>query len=169
MVSLYSRRRSRPTSSKGRRLSLSPIPEDESCRDWELEPAPPAPKASTQRRSSTPSFYALIDHERHLVGLPRLRRSSDLEQLALRHALTMALAQTVVHSVENLAQLQHKLGSLAVGENVQRGRSLYYMHQQALQDKDVNYHNMVGATFLECGAAMVKGEDGQLYMCQLFR
>ena len=157
---------------------LLPIPEDQSCREWQLESSPTVEKTrvvelerrSLRRDRGFESSYSLIDQERsHYPQLRQLFRSSQLERLAQRHAISMAMRREVSHSVNTLPELQEKLGSVSVGENVQRGASVSWMHEQAMTKHAINRQNILGGDFREYGVATVLGKDNLLYMCQYFR
>jgi uncharacterized protein YkwD len=159
---------------------MTTIPEDQSCREWSLvdEEAVVVPKRRlaieyakkiTRKLESFDMIYALIDNERITHHLPLLNLSEELARLAMVHATHMAQREALFHSVSTLAQLQNKLSSVLVGENVQRGPSCKSMHQTAMSDFAVNRNNILGANFTAYGVATVRANDGRLYMCQYFR
>jgi uncharacterized protein YkwD len=115
----------------------------------------------------------LINAERARLHLSPLICNETLDALAYRHAAIMAKRCDVHHSVERIDQLQHRLGHLIVGENVQRGDSVWSMHYETIWSSDihcVNRANLLSAHFGQVGSATVRSlKDGKLYCCQLFR
>jgi uncharacterized protein YkwD len=115
----------------------------------------------------------LINAERARLHLSPLICNETLDALAYRHAAIMAKRCDVHHSVERIDQLQHRLGHLIVGENVQRGDSVWSMHYETIWSNDihcVNRANLLSAHFHQVGSATVRSlKDGKLYCCQLFR
>lgn len=97
-----------------------------------------------------------------------LARSRELDEMAKHHAKKMARLEEVVHSVRSLNELGARLGTKHAGENVMRGPSIQLM-QDAVKFSDSMWGNIVNDTFMEFGMGTFKGNDGKLYMCQLFR
>ena len=142
---------------------LTPIPEDKSCREWFVA----AVNLSSDEQAER--CYALIEQERLKRNLSPLQRSDRLHKLAKDHANAMAKKTKVFHSVANLAQLQLKLDSNMVGENVQRGDDEVEMHRTCMSELEVNRSNILGHDFVEFAVAVAPGDDGKLYMVQYFR
>jgi hypothetical protein len=119
----------------------------------------------------------------------RLSRSRYLDMLARAHAAELAKrGGPLKHSVGSLEELQNKLDSLQVGENILRGTSLDEMHQMAMMttltatdDDGSNMSsnfcrcNILHSSYTEFGmgtaraSSQVDHDDERLYMVQLFR
>lgn len=116
------------------------------------------------------SNHILVNRERALNGLPQLRRCRLLDDLARFHALDMAEGSKLFHSVDGLDELKKKLGSATyAGENVQRGKSIRWMHSAMMASGKKSRDNILSKKYTEFGMGTAKGEDGKLYMTQLFR
>lgn len=140
---------------------LSPIPEEEqSCGHDFVDPL---------RAESYSTFHFLINQERTLRGRNALYRSSVLDSLALNQATRMASENRVMHSVGAIKELQTFLGSSKAGENVQRGENPLVMHEYAMVNHPVNKSNILSSCFHEFGVGVATGDDGHLYVCQVFR
>lgn len=141
--------------------SLSPIPENEICAS--------APKLSDL--SCCRDLESLVAAERARWGLAPYRRRHELDRLAKDHAKLMATMATVFHSVSDIGALKKKLSCGVVGENVQRGDSIFSMHNETMSGKHdkVNRSNILSKHFTEFGSATVPGKDGKLYCCLVFR
>jgi uncharacterized protein YkwD len=133
-------------------------------------------QAQLQPQQQLPNNHdpvTLINAERARLLLSPLVRNETLDVLAYRHAANMARKCDVHHSVERIDQLQHRLEHLIVGENVQRGDSIWSMHYETIWSNDihcVNRANLLSAHFHQVGSATVRSlKDGKLYCCQLFR
>jgi uncharacterized protein YkwD len=96
-----------------------------------------------------------------------------LDAIALAHAQSMAQRQAVVHSVNSVSELMQKLQSRHVGENVQRGASIPQIHHDSMAQTDGGSlfirRNILSTSFNEMGMATAMGNDGILYLCQVFR
>lgn len=146
---------------QSRAPSLSTIPEDESCRDWTLQQI----EFEKHRDISD-----LVQAERARLHLRPFSRRIELDCVARLHAMKMASKGQVVHSVPNVQELKRKLAANTVGENVQRGDSMFSMHYETMVGEDsINRSNILSRHFNEFGSAVVHGSDGKLYSCMLFR
>eukprot|EP00977_Amphora_coffeiformis_P014241 scaffold3946_cov177-Amphora_coffeaeformis.AAC.4 len=113
------------------------------------------------------SNHVLVNRERARYQRPPLRRSARLDALARQHAMHMADQQHVMSSVASIPQLQAKLQATLVGENTLRGDSIRSMHAEMMQDPQPR-NNMLAKGFDTFGMGTAKGEDGKLYLVQLF-
>lgn len=151
---------------------LAPIPENESC-DWSSminkhrskKHRRSSHNGGKQRGSMRLCDDHLVNQERANHNLPALKKSSFLENLANMHALALATRGRVEHSANDVQELQARLHSKCVGENVQSGASVRAMHEA---QSDVLRRNILG-NFNQFGVGTAKGTDGKIYMCQLFR
>mmetsp|Transcript_13694 Transcript_13694/g.30025 ORF Transcript_13694/g.30025 Transcript_13694/m.30025 type:complete len:193 (+) Transcript_13694:115-693(+) len=115
------------------------------------------------------SGHVLINHTREQMGRSCLRRSRALDKQCQNHAQVMAAQQKVFHSVQSIQELKALVQSQHAGENIQVGACVKEIHRVAVQKKTSAYKNMMCRDFVEFGMATVKGDNGKLYMVQLFR
>lgn len=116
------------------------------------------------------SNHVLVNRERTIRGLVALRRVRRLDQLARKHAESMAQSQNVQPSVATVAQLKEKLQADRVGENTVRGDNIRDIHNQ-MMTKSRQRHcrgNLLAPAFDSFGMGTAMGADGKLYLVQLF-
>jgi uncharacterized protein YkwD len=113
--------------------------------------------------------YSLMNRERNAQGLDDLHRCKHLDSLAMSHVNLIAERGMLGHSVDSLSALQEKLNSNIVGENIQCGQNENEMHLLALQAGTSSRHNIMRPSYKQVGVGTAMGEDGMLYMVQLFR
>jgi uncharacterized protein YkwD len=127
---------------------------------------------SPQTKKARLQVYGHVNTERvksHRLLKP-LQRCGFLETLATLHVLLMSKSGTVYHSCDDLVELRSILHSNRVGENVRRGRTLKELHVGAMTSTDKgSKRNILSSRYTEMGAAVSKGADGKIYLCQLFR
>jgi hypothetical protein len=103
------------------------------------------------------SNHILINQERMKRGLRPLSRNSTMDELARDHANKMAASK-------GCSAVQ----TTFVG-NVLRGESIRSIHKITMQHKDGRErYNILNPYFQDFGVGTSKGDDGMLYMCQLF-
>lgn len=142
--------------------SLTVIPEEESCRDWTVN--------DSLNFKEFLDIACLIDLERSDRELAPFARSAELDRMALAHARRMASKRSVHHSVGSVVDLQAKLDSENVGENIQRGDSVLSMYRETMSSSNsINRSNILSDHFDEFGSALAFGKDGKIYCCQVFR
>jgi uncharacterized protein YkwD len=147
-------------------------------RDFQVLPPPrrtPTPRSTSSTRTTLPStdYYSsnhvLVNRERVLRGVDPLHRCRHLDDLAATHAQEMADQLDLFHS-GCLDDVQYRLKSRVVGENVQCGPDIRAMHETSMSmHGHVNRINILSKQLNQFGMATAKGEDGYLYMVQLFR
>jgi hypothetical protein len=116
--------------------------------------------------------------------LQHLSRCRYLDMLARVHAAELAKRGELKHSVATLPELQKKLDSVEVGENIVRGATLDEMHQMTMSDSRSGTSswqnsllcrsNILHPSYSEFGMGTARASnevDGEmrLYMVQLFR
>jgi uncharacterized protein YkwD len=131
------------------------------------------PKRSTTSRLPDTDYYSsnhiLVNRERVLRGLGPLQRCRHLDDLAAVHAQDMANQLTLFQS-GCTADVQYRLKSRLVGENVQCGPDIRAMHHTSMSMHGHTCRtNILSKQLNQFGMATAKGEDGYLYMVQLFR
>jgi len=103
------------------------------------------------------SNHVLINRERMKRGLRPLTRNIAMDELARKNADAMSKSTR-----------PNPLGTTYVG-NVLRGESIRSIHRSImLQKQGRERANLLNPYFQDFGVGTSKGEDGQLYMCQLF-
>jgi uncharacterized protein YkwD len=122
-----------------------------------------------QQEQQRTTVHALVHKERAQAQLPPLHRSAELDAYCKTHAKRMARQQVAVHSVQTADELHSIFKEAAyMGENVQSGSSLRTMHALTMKDDGASADNILG-DYNEFGAHVQKGDDGRLYLCQVFR
>jgi len=113
--------------------------------------------------------HVLVNKERVKRRIPPLMRRTQLDELAREHAETMAAEDALYHSDPNT--LVQKIGrpSRRLGENVMYGDSIREMHRIMLESAGADKNNMLDRRYLTMGMGTARGQDGGLYMCQIFR
>jgi hypothetical protein len=115
------------------------------------------------------SCHILINRERAMCNIPKLRRVRMLDDMARFHAEDMAENSCVFHSVKSADNLKRKVHSKYAGENIQRGKSIRSMHSGMMEKGKRSRDNILSKQFTEFGLGTAMGSDGKLYMVQLFR
>lgn len=118
------------------------------------------------------SNHVMVNRSRIRDGKKPLTRSIELDDLAHEHAMIMASKGSVFHSAESFTELQNRLGTQSdVGENVHRGDSIKHIHDLIEWNPTcrMSKKNMLSSAFTEFGMGTALGDDGQLYLCQLYR
>ena len=104
-----------------------------------------------------------VNTERLNASLNPLCRSRILDRLAREHAQAMADQCKVFKST-----IQHQ--ELSIQENCLMGPSIQTIHKLTMAGSptDESRSRILNATFEEFGMGAVKGDDGNIYICQLF-
>ena len=103
------------------------------------------------------SNHVLINRERMKRGLKPLSRNIAMDDLARKSAQAMAASKGL-----------NPLQTTYVG-NVLRGESIRTIHRSTmLQKQGRERYNLLNPFFEDFGVGTCKGDDGMLYMCQLF-
>lgn len=132
-----------------------------------------------RRRSSSIKFaeadicanHVLVNAERENAShfLAPLKRCRELDALARNHAKAMASKCKVYHAkADDFVAALSKTPESRLGFNVMRGRSIDHIHSKMLYHQS-NWCNMVDLRYVEMGMSSARGEDGKLYVCQIFR
>jgi uncharacterized protein YkwD len=144
-------------------------------RDFQALPS--QPQRNTRSKTKTAllstdyysSNHVLVNRERLLRGVAPLQRCRHLDDLATVHAQEMANRMDLFHS-GTCADVQYRLKSRVVGENVQCGPDIRSMHTTSMSmHGHTNRVNILSNQLNQFGMGTAKGEDGYLYMVQLFR
>lgn len=142
---------------------VEPREDDEPAR----APGEDAPTGSDDAATLLAMTAALRTSE----ALPPLRREPRLDSLARAHAERMKAERTVAHDLGegDLALRFESAGLVAsvVGENVARARGVALAFR-ALHASPSHRLNLLGDAYVLAGAAVVPGDDGDVYVCQVF-
>jgi hypothetical protein len=115
------------------------------------------------------SNHIMVNQERVSRLTAPLSRLQELDECAREQAEEMAAQQRLFHC--DPAEVQDFLENRTcrrLGENVARGCCLHDIHKAMMQNIS-DRNNILDRRFCNFGMASVRGEDGLLYVCQLFR
>lgn len=115
------------------------------------------------------SNHVMINKERVKRNLPQLTRRIELDEIARQRAEEMATARSLSHG--NAHSLQARLDDASsfqkIGENVARGPSIRDINA-GMMSNVADRNNMLDRRYQFMGMGTSLGEDGKLYLCQLF-
>ena len=118
---------------------------------------------------SDPHTNTLVNRARMEWGLPLLERSQLLDDMAFAHAQEMASRGSVFHGADTNYDLQVKLGSIEVGEDVFRGVSESDVYDKIMMSSETAVRtNLECPTFNQHGVGIAHC-DGMVYLCFLYR
>lgn len=107
------------------------------------------------------SNHILVNRERIHRGKNPLIRCRHLDGIAKKHAEEMA---------EACALLENPISSVIMAENVLRGPSIRVIHQMIMVGvRDQERDNILSDRFARFGMGTATGEDGMIYMSQVFQ
>jgi Cysteine-rich secretory protein family len=113
------------------------------------------------------SGHVLVNKERVKRNIPALTRQIELDSLARDCAKAMASEGRVRHS--HADEIQCKIQPCRrFGENVARGKSVRGIHLQMLND-DADRNNIIDRRYAFMGMGTARGDDGLVYLCQIFK
>jgi hypothetical protein len=113
------------------------------------------------------SGHVLVNKERVKRNIPALIRQIELDSIARECAIAMASEGIVRHS--HAGDIQVKIQPCRrFGENIARGKSVRGIHLQMLND-DANRNNIIDRRYAFMGMGTARGNDGSLYLCQIFK
>jgi uncharacterized protein YkwD len=116
------------------------------------------------------SNHVLVNRERVERGIPALRRSIRLDELARDQAQQLAEARVLVVTAVTSMKSAAATPSILPGNNTFRGQSIRQIHQDTMcrEETCIERENILNADFNEFGMATKKGTDGLLYLVQFF-
>jgi uncharacterized protein YkwD len=119
------------------------------------------------------SNHVMVNRCRISEGLNTLTRSKYLDDLASNHAIEMSKKQLIYPLILSNEEsiIQNQKSKVPVGQNVHRGYNIQYIQELLEYSKECiqSKRNMLSEDFEEFGMGTAVGDDGLLYMCQLFR
>jgi uncharacterized protein YkwD len=139
--------------------------------DDDAEPsAAPGEEAASGGDDAT-SLFRMTTALRSAEGISPIVRDERLDALARTHAERMRDEGTVAHDLGE-GDLKARfdashLGAKAIGENVARAQSVELAHR-ALHASPSHRMNLLRAEYTHVGVAVVRGDDGHVYACQVF-
>jgi uncharacterized protein YkwD len=111
-------------------------------------------------------FAARVNALRSALGLGVLARNSQLDALAAGWARELAASGRLRHStIPDRVVAGGPWGT--AGENVGVGSSVASVHN-ALVDSPGHYANLVGEQYSAVGIGVAVGDDGRLWVCEVF-
>src|SRR3954468_1095751 len=125
--------------------------------------APPARAESSD--SAGGRLFQLTNASRADAGLAAYAYAGDLASVALGQAQRMAAAHAISHN-PNLAD--EVTNWLMVSENVGRGPDADSLHQ-AFMDSPLHRRAILSPDSTEMGIGVVQGDDGRIYVSEVFR
>lgn len=146
--------------------------------DLEIEKDPVAALGKVMARCnklpSTDYFssnHIMVNEERIKRMIAPLSRLRELDEMARRHAEEMAKSQSLYHSDPATITNQFHRPFRRMGENVSRGSNLRNIHTNMMvtTEQRPDRYNILHRCYTHMGMGTAKGEDGQLYLCQIFR
>jgi len=139
------------------------------------------------------SAHVLINSERQKRTVQPLRRCPAMDEIARRQAKVMAQAGKlqhtedpvelqdeivdIIHKIENknddddsvdgTSAVPEKRQDHRVGENIWRGQTIKDIHHMMMKNASQR-NNIIHRRWVYMGVGTAKGEDGLLYLCQIF-
>jgi uncharacterized protein YkwD len=117
------------------------------------------------------SNHVMINQERTKRNAAPLIRMRELDELARIQAQAMAQRGSLFHmGPQQVRDSLHDRPCRRLGENVAKGKTIREMHKSMMETTSQK-NNITDRRFthMGMGTAAVRGLDGDLYMCQLFR
>jgi uncharacterized protein YkwD len=117
------------------------------------------------------SNHVMVNQERTKRVIAPLTRLAELDTIAREHAAAMAAQGKLFHSdpAEIHAKFnQHHRFSRRMGENVACGANIREIHTQMMKIP-TDKHNILHRRYTHFGMGTANGQDGKLYLCQVFR
>jgi uncharacterized protein YkwD len=105
------------------------------------------------------SNHIWVNNERIRAHLAPLTRSHDLDEMAREHAKEMAESGEVFRFSNKQSEIK---------ENTMKGPSVQAVHTLSMCMEGEAKSNILNPDFREFGMGAVKGNDKNLYVCQLF-
>lgn len=143
-------------------------------------PSRPVIQAASQTAALPPSeeieqgLFKALNRERESRGLPALRRSAALDEVARQHSRDQAASGLLEHDLSGARSYSDRLIEAGIrfaanGENVARGDSFDpELIHAALMKSDGHRDNILNPAFDEVGLGIVLRPDGVYYVTQDF-
>jgi hypothetical protein len=146
--------------------------------DAELESDPVAAlgkvMAQSKKLPSTDYYcsnHIMVNDERVKRMIAPLSRLRELDDLARYHAESMAQSQQLFHSDPTAITHVFQRPFRRMGENVLSGTNIREIHTSMMDKQELcsDKYNILHRCYTHMGMGTAKGDDGQLYLCQIFR
>lgn len=111
--------------------------------------------------------HGMINKERVIRGVTKLKRSTALDDRARQHAEAMARRRKLFVSSDDSMRNIQRTSEQEVGQNVMVGYSVSEMQSHGMKQKD-NKHNILDKRFHSMGIGTASDSHGKLYLCQVF-
>lgn len=117
------------------------------------------------------SNHIMVNDERVKRMTAPLSRLRELDDLARYHAEAMAKSQRLFHSDPTTITYVFQRPFRRMGENVACGANIREIHTNMMEKQEhcSDKYNILHRCYTHMGMGTAKGEDGQLYLCQIFR
>ena len=113
------------------------------------------------------SNHVMVNKERIAIHIPALTRRIELDAVARERAEKMANEGKVGHG--SLDDLEFQIRPCRVfDENIACGKSIQDIHNDMLKN-EANRTKMVDRRYSYMGMGTARGNDGTLYLCQIFK
>lgn len=124
-----------------------------------------APGAHASNAAAENELAVLTSNARAAAGLPGFVSASDLAAVAAGQAARMAARRAIYHNPDLGTDVT---GWQVVGENVGAGTDADQVHE-AFMNSPTHRDNILSSTFTEVGFGTAVGDDGRLYIAEVFR
>ena len=121
--------------------------------------------AGAQAADSEDGFAVLVAQARSSAGLPELTPAADLQEVARRHAQRMVERGTPFHNPDLGSEVT---GWSVVAENVGYGPDVETIHGMFMESSE-HRRIILMPEVTEIGVGVVRSEDGQLWVVEVFR
>jgi hypothetical protein len=113
----------------------------------------------------------LVNQSRCRRNAPALSRDMELDHIARLHAQAMATSGKAEHSDSNYLRFKLSGPCRRIGENVAVGTSIKDIHKEMMEStkRHADKNNVLDRRYTCMGVGTAKGEDGTLYLCQIFK
>jgi len=128
-------------------------------------------ESAAQDESDTETLARMVHALREELGLRPLRRDPELDVLARAHSERMRSLGKVGHDVgdgDPKARIERSgIPARKAGENVAHAESILHAHRSLFASPS-HRDNLVNADFDRLGVAAVRGDDGTVWVTELF-
>ena len=117
------------------------------------------------------SNHIMVNDERIKRMVAPLSRLRELDDLARYHAEQMAKSERLFHSDPTTIKHVFQRPFRRMGENVASGANIREIHTNMMEKEEQcsDKYNILHRCYTHMGMGTAKGEDGELYLCQIFR
>lgn len=114
------------------------------------------------------SNHIMVNQERAKNMIAPLKRLGELDDIARSHAEAMAAEENIFHSDAAFLRETFSGRSTRLGENVACGPCIRQIHEAMMRNMS-DRNNILDRRYKNMGMSTARGEDGMLYLCQVFR